>query len=298
MDRREFIGMGINLGFFAAASQGLKGSIATGTPDLVAVRNGEPAEMLDAAMEAYGGMKTFVKPGQRVCLKPNIGWDKPPEMAANTNPELVGRCVELCLEAGAREVVCFDHTCHPWEAAYRSSGIAEAVRNAGGRMLPGNDKMFYRDIDIPKGVVLKKDTAHQAFLESDVVINMPIIKHHGSTRMTISLKNLMGVNWDRGHWHQTNLNQCIADYASRCKPTLNIVDGYRILLRNGPIGRSLDDVKVVKALVVGTDMVAVDAAAVRIFGNELTDVSYLALAEELGVGTTDLSKLDIRRIVI
>jgi uncharacterized protein (DUF362 family) len=131
-----------------------------------------------------------------------------------------------------------------------------------------------------------------------VVINMPIIKHHGSTRLTISLKNLMGVNWDRPHWHQTNLNQCIADFATYCKPTLNIVDGYRILLQNGPIGNSIEDVRIVKSLLVGTDMVAIDCAATRIFGSPLSDVSYLALAEELGVGTMDLSSLVIERIAL
>lgn len=301
MDRRSFIKLGVSSGIIATS--GMRGLMAdtispSGIPDMVAVRNGEPAQMLDAALKAFGGMKSFIKPGQRVCVKPNIGWDKSPEMAANTNPELVRRTVEHCFEAGAREVVVFDHTCHRWQACYSNSGIEKAAKDAGAKVVSGDSELYYQEVEIPNGVVLKKDKVHQAILEADVVINMPIIKHHGAARITLSLKNLMGINWDRGHWHHTNLNQCIADFSTRFKPTLNIVDGYRVLMQNGPIGNSLEDVHLVKSLLVGTDMVALDTAATRIFGGNPADISYLSLAQDLGVGTMDLASLNVQRIAL
>jgi uncharacterized protein (DUF362 family) len=302
IDRRHFIKRGIQAGMLTAsglyASDGNPARPASALPDIVAVRNGEPAAMLDEALRAFGGMGRFVRRGQRVCIKPNIAWNQPPEMGANTHPELVRRAIEHCLDAGAREVVVFDHTCHPWESCYRNSGIEQAVRTAGGRILHGHDEMYYQGVDIPQGKALQQVQVHEAILGADVFINMPVIKHHRATRMTNCLKNLMGAVWDRRHWHQTNLNQCIADFATYCKPTLNIVDGYRIMLQNGPIGSSPDDLRLTKTLLVGVDMVALDAASVRLFGAEVGDVTHLGLAEAAGIGTTDLASLDIRRIAL
>jgi uncharacterized protein (DUF362 family) len=154
MDRRQFIKFGVGAGIGSIVGvHSLAGStgLVPVIPDMVAVRNGEPGPMLDAAMKAIGGMGRYVKRGQRVCIKPNIAWNKGPEMAANTNPELVKRAVEHCLDAGAREVVVFDHTCHRWDACYRNSGIEQAVKDAGGKMLPGNDEMYYQEVEIPGG---------------------------------------------------------------------------------------------------------------------------------------------------
>jgi len=267
--------------------------------DLIAVKGGNPVEMYDLAIEAAGGMKTYVKPGQTVLVKPNIGWDKVPKMGANTNPELVKRVIETCFEAGASKVSVFDHTCDEWRSCYKNSGIEDAISSTGANLVPGNsERMYQNPIEIKDGVILKNARIHDLIVNSDVFINVPILKHHGGGKLSISLKNLMGVMWDRGKWHKDGLHQCIADFATSCKPTLNIVDAYRVMTQNGPKGVSEDDTVLMKALLLSTDMVAADAAAAKMMKVNPENVEYIVLADKAGVGTMDLEKLKIKRIKI
>jgi len=266
--------------------------------DLVAVMNGEPGVMFDRAIEAMGGMSKFVKPGQKVVVKPNIGWDRVPERAANTNPLLVKRIVEQCLKAGAKEVVVFDNPCDNQQKCYTNSGIEQAVKEAGGKMAPGNIESNYVKIEIPKGKKLKQAKEHELILNSDVFINVPILKNHSSGVLTICMKNLMGIVWNRGIWHMHDLHQCIADYATYRKPTLNVVDAYRVMKTNGPKGVSEADVVMLKSLIISTDMVAADAASAKLLGVEPSSVDYIRYASEMGVGEMDLTKLNIHRIKI
>lgn len=264
--------------------------------DLVAVRGGEPEIMFDRAIESLGGMQAFVKKNQKVLVKPNIAWDVVPEKAANTNPKLVARIIEHCLNAGAKDVYVFDHTCDNWQRAYRNSGIEKAVRDSGGKMVPGNDERLYQNYDIKSGKRLRTTKIHELVFDTDVFINVPILKHHSSTKLTIAMKNLMGIIYDRGYWHKNDLNQCIADFATLQKPLLNVVDCYRVLKRNGPRGVSLADVATYKALVISKDIVAADAASTRIFGLEAEDIPHIRIADQMKVGTKNLSNLKINRI--
>ncbi|MDO4557924.1 MAG: DUF362 domain-containing protein [Planctomycetia bacterium] len=271
--------------------------------DLVAVMGGEPVPMFEAGIARMGGIGRFVKKGQRVTLKPNIGWDRPPELAANTNPDLVAAVVRACLDAGAADVTVFDHTCDEWRACYRSSGIPAAAEAAGAKVVPGNDRTYYREVEIPGAKSLKKAMVHQAILDCDVWINMPVLKHHGGANMTIAMKNLMGIVFDRRFFHGNDLNQCIADICLlKPQAALHIVDAYRIVTTNGPKGRSPSDVATPKGLLLSTDPVAVDTAATRFFSQvkemPLDRVVYLARGEELGLGTMDLDKLSVDRIRI
>ncbi len=307
MKRREFLRKSVGAGFVAGSALSFTGynklfgseMPEADTPyDLVAVRGGEPEEMFDRAMEAMGGLGNWVKPNQSVLVKPNIGWDVIPERGANTNPGLVKRIIEKCYEAGAREVVVFDHTCDNWRRSYQNSGIEAAVNEAGGRILPGNDERFFQDVSVPGGIQLKEAKVHELVLNTDVFINVPVLKHHGGAQITISLKNLMGIIWDRRWWHRNNLQQCIADFGTWRKPDLNIVDAYRVMMQNGPRGVSEDDIVMMKSLVVSPDMVAADAASARLFGAEPHQIGHIRLAHELGVGTMELENLSIRRIVV
>lgn len=269
--------------------------------DLVAVMGGEPDVMLRRALEEMGGIGKYVKKGNKVVVKPNIGWDKVPEMAANTNPILVKELIKQCFSAGASEVLVFDHTCDNWRRSYKNSGIEDAVKEAGGKIVPGNDESMYKEVDFPKAVTLKKAKIHQALLDCDVWFNVPILKNHGGAKMTISMKNLMGIVWDRQFFHRENLDQCIADSCTFIKkPALNIVDAYRVLKTNGPQGRSEADVATLKTLLVSPDFVAIDTAAIKFFNQvqemDLNKVGYIAKAENLGIGVSDLDKLNVKRI--
>jgi uncharacterized protein (DUF362 family) len=271
------------------------------TPDMVAIMGGEPDAMIIRAIKELGGIAKYVKKGQKVVIKPNIGWDRKPELAANTNPILVGALVKMCKDAGASEIIVFDHTCHNWKKSYENSGIEAAVVAAGGKMIPGNDESYYREVEIPNGEKLKKTKIHQAILDCDVWFNVPILKHHGGAKNTISMKNLMGIVWDRGYFHNNDLHQCIADAATfHKKPALNIVDAYRIMKSNGPQGKSEADVVTLKSLIVSPDYVAADTAAMKLFSQvqptDLKDVRHIAIAEKLKVGTQNIDKLNVKRI--
>jgi len=264
--------------------------------DLVAVRGGEPGAMFDSAINAYGGMKTFVSPGNKVVVKPNIGWDVSPERGGNTNPVLVGRIVEHCFDAGAAEVIVFDHSCDSWRQCYLNSGIEKAVEDAGGKMVSADGEGYYREVSIPKGKRLTKALVHQAILDADVFFNVPVLKDHSSSMITASMKNLMGVVWDRWYWHRNDLHQCIADFSSFRTPDLTIVDAYNVMKRNGPRGISVDDVVNMKAQVLSRDFVAADAAAAKLYGVDPSDVRHIQVAAEMGLGRMDLQNLSINRI--
>ena len=268
----------------------------TSTFDLVAVKGGEPAAMFDKGIEALGGMKAFIKKGQKVVVKPNIGWDVSPERAGNTNPQLVARIVQHCLDAGAKDVYVFDHTCDKWTRCYSTSGIERAVTEAGGKIAPGDTESYYQAVKVPAGKQLTDAKVHELILESDVFINVPVLKSHGGSRLTMAMKNHMGIVWDRKYWHRTDLHQCIADFATYRKPDLNILDAYAVMKENGPRGVSVDDVVTMKALLISTDQVTLDAAGAKLFGMDPKDVPYIQLAAENKAGRIDLDALIIKRI--
>lgn len=306
MKRRNFIRSSAGAGLAAGAllSFGRYEKVLAGRPlpeganyDLVAVMGGEPAAMFDMGIQALGGMGTFVGKGQKVLVKPNMGWDVAPEKGANTHPALVKRIIEHCFRAGAKEVYVFDNTCDNWIKCYKNSGIEQIVKDAGGKIVPGNSESYYQEVTIPNGKTLTKTKVHELVLSSDVFINVPILKNHSSTRMTGALKNMMGVIWDRGYWHRNNLNQCIADYALYPKkPSLNIMDAYNVMMRNGPRGVSKEDLSNMKSLMISTDGVAIDAAGAKMMGKEPDTIEHIALAAAMGVGKMDLATMNIHRM--
>jgi len=301
MDRRNFMKAGLGVSAAMALGKYSQALAASPTPaqvDLVAIRGGEPEVMFDKGIEAIGGMQAFVKKGAKVVVKPNIGWDVSPERAGNTNPKLVTRIIEHCLQAGAREVYVFDHTCDNWERCYKTSGIEDAVKKAGGKIAPGHSESYYHEVVVTGGKTLTKAMEHELILGSDVFINVPILKSHSGARVTVAMKNLMGVVWDRGFWHGNDLHLCIAEYAAYRKPTLNVVDAYSVMKRNGPRGVSVADVVTLKAQLISRDMVAVDAAATKLFGLDPDQVRHIQIAAERGAGRKDLENLNIKRIAI
>lgn len=304
MKRRDFLKKSAGAGLAAGAAYSMGGynrlwaSAPTSTKyDMIALMGGTPEAMFDLGIQELGGMSTFVQKGQKVLLKPNIGWDVIPEIAANTNPLLVKRIIEHCFKAGAKEVYVFDHTCDNWVNCYKNSGIEKAAKGAGAKVVPGNSENYYQQIEIPGGLKLKSAKVHELLLETDVFINVPVLKDHDSTRMTCCLKNMMGVVWDRGYWHANNLNQCIADYALfEKKPALNIIDCYNVMVKNGPQGVSKEDVVQMKSQIITTDWVAGDAAAAKMLGVETERIEYIPIAHKMGLGNMKLDTLNIKRI--
>ena len=229
----------------------------------------DPAELTRRAIAALGGIERFVKPGANVILKPNICTAyHGPEYASTTNPQLVAAVVALCLGTGAKRVRVMDA---PFggtaQNAYAKSGIADAVKAAGGEM-EVMSRMRYRPLDIPNGRKIQQWEVYGDAIDADVLINLPIAKDHGSTRLTLGMKNLMGLIQDRGGFHSRGLDQCIADLNSALKPQLTVVDAVRILMENGPTGGDLNDVKATDTVIASADVVATDAYATTLFRDD------------------------------
>ena len=313
MDRRDFLKKTAALAALGAVSKlaaPLEAAApvkknSNGIPDLVVVRNGEPEEMFERLIRELGGMEKYVKPGQTVLVKPNIAWNQPPEMAANTNPDLVAAIIRHCKKAGASKVYVFDTTCNYWEDTYKTSGIREAAEKAGAIVVGGDsntDKEYlsknYSEVTVPGAKTLKKMVNHNLVRECNVFINVPILKVHGGAKLTCCMKNLMGTVSKEYHkyFHRRGLNQCIAECCSFRKPDLNIVDAYRVMIKRGPRGVDKSDVKLLRYQMGGTDMVALDTAGAATLNIPLRSIGHIAVAKSLGLGTTDLKSLNIKRI--
>jgi uncharacterized protein (DUF362 family) len=299
----------------AAASSGSSPAVATETaPALaaatvpppeaayLAVARGagaDPAEITRRAIAAVGGIERFVKPGADVVVKPNICTAyHGPEYASTTNPTVVSTIISLCLGAGAKRVRVMDS---PFggtpQASYTKSGIEEAVKAAGGQMEVMN-YLNYRKIPLPGGVAIKEWEVYADILDADVLINVPIAKHHGSARLTLAMKNLMGTVKDRQGMHARGLHQPIADVCAGVRPDLNVVDAIRILTANGPTGGNLNDVKQMDTIIASTDIVAADAYATTLFGKTAADIPYIGFGAKMGLGQMDLNAIKIEEIAV
>jgi len=264
-------------------------------PDLAVITNGTPAVMTRKAMELLGGMKEFVSKGDIVVVKPNIGWDRNPQQAADTNPDVVAEVVKMCLESGAKKVKVFDRPCNTASRCYENSGIKKAAEDAGAEVSYVVDAGFSK-MKFPQGEALKKWEMYKPAIEADVLINIPIAKHHGLSKLTLGIKNLMGImGGDRGriHW---KIDDYLADLANFVRPKLTILDAYRILVRNGPQGGSLKDVKEAKTIIAGKDIATVDAYGTTLFDMKPMDLRYVVKVNKLGLGEIDLDKVNIKKV--
>jgi len=308
MERRVFLQSAAGaIGALAAleAFSPLLGAAQAARPDLAVVKGVPVEKIVRTAIDALGGIKRFISRGDIVVIKPNIGWDRTPEQAANTNPEVVATLVKLCLEAEAKRVKVFDRSCQDSRRCYVQSGIEAAARAAGadvfhigGRTLQRADERRYREVKFPNGLAFKSWPISVDVLEADKLINVPIAKHHGSSRLTMSLKNWMGVMGDnRGRAHQ-NLDAAIVDLSTVIKPHLTVLDAVRILTANGPTGGDLKDVKRLDTVIAGVDQVAIDSYGATLFGMKGEDLDHIKEAAKRGLGKMDLSKLNIRKIEV
>lgn len=265
-------------------------------PDLAVTRHSHPQRLVKKAIRALGGMENFVRSGDDVIIKPNICVAYHDyRYAATTNPEVVATLVELALGYGARRVRVMDN---PFggtpQQAYRKSGIQEAVRKAGGKM-EVMAPFKYTQVKISEGKDLRKCKIYQDVLNADVLINVPIVKHHGLARMTLGMKNLMGVIQDRPAMHH-NLGQRLADLNSRVRSHLVVVDAVRMLMRHGPSGGNLNDVKKADTVIATTDVVAADSYAATLFGLEPNQLSFIRAGSAMGLGRSDLKNLKIEEL--
>lgn len=257
------------------------------------------AQLAKEAIEGLGGMKRFVKRGDVVWVKPNIGWDRKPEQAANTNPEVVAAIVKMCFDAGAKVVKIGDNTVNPAIRCYATSGIAAAVKPLGAEVVY-LDKGRFKEVDI-KGERIKSMLLYPDIIDCDLVINIPIVKHHVLANATIAMKNYMGVMDNRAPFHQ-DFATCLSDLTRFMKPQLTVLDAVRVLTAHGPTGGKLEDVAVRGTVAAGVDIVALDALGLELLGNPPATTkkaaSILKYAQQVGLGKIDYRKLSLKEIAV
>lgn len=253
-------------------------------------------KLTEEALAAVGGMGRFVSRGDVVWIKPNLGWNRPPELAATTNPDVVATLVRLCREAGAKRVRVGDFTCHDAKQCYATSGVAAAVEAAGGEMVLLEERRF-REVDLG-GKRLQKWPVYPEILEADFLLNVPVAKHHGLSRATLCMKNYMGVvGGRRSAWHQ-DLSGCLCDITAFLKPRLCVLDAVRILTAHGPQGGNPADVKELRTVAAGTDIVALDAFGAELLGHRPESLGTVQAGAEAGLGLLDYRQLAPRELAV
>ena len=264
-------------------------------PEMVVTRAGEPRQLVERAIQELGGIRRFISRGDVVVIKPNIAWDRTPAQAANTNPEIVAAMVRLCREAGAKSVVVTDVSINDPRRCFERSGIAAAALAEGAQIILPEDRKF-REVDL-HGEVLRSWPVFEPFLAADKMINIPVAKHHSLTGATLGMKNWYGIlGGQRQRLHQ-RIHESLADLADFMRPTLTLIDAYRVLRRNGPGGGNPGDVTLEKTVIAGTDPVALDAYAAKAYWNlDSVTLRFLKLASDRGLGNMNFE--DVRTRVV
>ena len=301
--RRDFLKISTGVAVAALLPKSLFGAEKKGiSGPMIGVARGDRSKLVKAAVDAIGGIDKFVKEGDKVCVKPNISFAANIDCGATTSPEITKQVVQMCIDAGASKVIVLDHTIQNSELCVERSRIEEAIidKKKVALLTPTKERQF-TEIEIPQGKELKSIKVAKAIQTADKLINLPTAKSHSATGVSLGIKNLMGLIWDRGYLHRVNLHRAIAELATVIKPDLTIIDATRALISGGPggPGKTVE----LNTIIAGTDMVAVDSYAVGItqwynrsfIGN---NVKYLVAASELGLGEIDTDKMLIKKIEV
>ncbi len=295
VNRRDFLKKAsvAGLGAISIPVLGQFNDLFAASSTISVVKGHSESKIVEKAIELVGGISRYVKTGDHVLIKPNIAWDRNYKQAANTNPFVVKKLIELCKDAGASKVVVTDNPCQSASITFIKSGIKRACRQAGAELIEPRRSLFkYKDIG---GRVIRKWPVYMPVLEADKLINVPIAKHHSLSRLTLSMKNFYGaVGGSRGRLHQ-NIHAGIVDLAHFFKPDLTIIDAVRIMYRHGPTGGSYRDVKKKNTVIAGTDFVACDAFATTLFGLKPNQIGYVRLAGRFKLGQSNLSNINVKR---
>jgi len=290
MRRRAFLKL---VALSAIFHQWLLRAAGAASGPVVAVAEGkDDAQVTRNALAALGGMARFVKKGDVVVVKPNMGWDRSPEQAANTNPQVVRAVVEEALKAGAKKVKVFDRTCNDDRRCYVNSGMVAALKGMKNVELKYVENERFKKVDL-KGKALDDWELYDEALNADVFINVPVAKHHQLTKVTLGLKNVMGVMGGRRGGIHKRIDEALADVNTVLKSHLVVIDATRVLTAHGPQGGDLADVKHLHKVIASTDIVAADAYATTLFGHRPEEIAVTVAAHRRGLGEMDLKKVRI-----
>ena len=270
--------------------------VVTTGPEMAVVTGTDPGAITRRAVEEMGGIGVFVSRGDKVLIKPNIGWDRVPAQAATTNPEVVTALAVMCLDAGAAKVTVLDNTISDPRRCYVRSGIKKAVEEVGAE-IPFLEDYNFRKVNVG-GELIREWPVYREALEVDKIINVPIAKHHSLSRLTIGMKNLYGLLGGRRNQLHQDVHLSIAEMTAFFAPTLTVVDAFRILTANGPSGGSLSDVTQANTIIASVDPVAADSRAAELFDIDPNEIKYLVLGSQMGIGTLEWESLRVKEVAV
>jgi uncharacterized protein (DUF362 family) len=299
LDRRQFIRSALHsaiiVGSLPIFDWMSARAFAAASPIVAQRKDKDIVKLVEETLSALGGMSNFVKVGDKVVVKPNIGWDRTPELGANTHPDVVKAVIENCLEAGASQISVFDNSCNDPRRCYVNSGIQSAVESFGSSRvrIEYMDRRAYQEVAIQQGKELRRWEFYRPALEADRFINIPVAKDHGTSTLTLGMKNIMGViGGNRGRLHR-QIGEAVTDINLVVHSDLTIVDATRILLRNGPQGGNKRDVEWRHSLIASRDIVAADSVAATLFGYRPEDISTVVAGAKRGLGIMDLNRMQM-----
>ncbi len=298
--RRTFIKGGIAAGILVSISPSGIFAAENQVPEIWVIHGEDKVKLMRKCLEIINANGGMGKGKNSLALKVNAGWDRAPEEGANTNPVLVDEFLKGCRDAGIKEIVLPEFSCHPANKTFMKSGIFDAAKKHAAAMIDlGTEKRSFIKVNIARGVKLKEVEFSNYFTDSDIVVNMPVAKHHSGAGLTIAMKNWMGAVKDRGFWHKNDLHQCIADMATIIKPDWTIIDATRTMYDGGPQGPS-KDLKIQNILIVSKDQVSADAyAAKTLFPKEIYEkAKYIGIAGEMNLGIVDVEKMNVKKIEV
>lgn len=300
ISRRTFIKGGIAAGILVSISPANIFAAENQGPEVWVIHGEDKVKLMRKCLEIINANGGLGKGRKSLALKVNAGWDRTPDEGANTHPVLVDEFLKGCREAGIKEVVLPEFSCHPANKTFMKSGIFDAAKKNNAEMIDlGTDKKSFVKVLLPNGISLKEAEFSNYFIDSDIVVNMPVAKHHGGAGLTMAMKNWMGAVKDRGFWHKNNLHQCIADIATYIKPNWTIIDATRTMYDSGPQGPA-KELKVQDILIVSKDQVAADAyAAKTLFPEKVSEkAKYIKIAGDMNLGVVDVDKMIVRKIEV
>ena len=297
--RREFMKISAGAALATLMPRSLFGASNANGP-VIGVAQGDRSKLVVTAIDLLGGIDRFVKSGDVVCIKPNLSFASNTDCGATTSPDIVKQMVQLCLNAGASRIFVVDHTIQDPTLCVERSRIEEAIIDKKVRLVTLQQERQYYEIDVPAGTELNTIQVAKIVRDADLLINMPTAKTHSATGVSLGIKGLMGLIWDRGHLHRVNLHRAIAELATVIKPGLTVVDATRALTSGGPGGPG--KTVTLNKVVAGTDLVAVDSYTVGLAqwykkswtGNQ---VKYIRAAADLGLGEINTSNMQIKEAV-
>jgi uncharacterized protein (DUF362 family) len=256
------------------------------------VEGSNRSETLELALKSIGGIEAFIKKGDRVLLKVNAAFASPPMLSATTHPDMVTAITRLCLKAGAASVTVTDNPINDPASCFRLTGIEQAARSAGATVLFPQKELF-KPFTLPKAQLIRNwPVLYEALNRINKVIGTAPVKDHHRSGASMIMKNWYGLLGGRRNIFHQDIHTIIKELAMMLKPTLVVLDGTTTMMRNGPTGGSLADLKETHAMIVGTDQVAADAFGATLLDKTVDELAFIKKAEAMRLGTADFQALN------